>query len=201
MKLRCFLSNFLLLLFITIFVTIIWLFNPQPSFASEEWSEPIDISNSTVPLFAPPITAGSNSEVYVAWQTPGGGGTEANVLFTKKSGGSWAEPSIVNPGTIGPHTIVVDSSGMLNLIYNDTDPPYLLNHRVYDGISWSHPIPISEEISGNIQWSSLTIDSINNPYVVLSYTPTGNNARVYYSKKVGDSWQIPWPLTLSNTFS
>ena len=87
MKLRCFLSNFLLLLFITIFVTIIWLFNPQPSFASEEWSEPIDISNSTVPLFAPPITAGSNSEVYVAWQTPGGGGTEANVLFTKKSGG------------------------------------------------------------------------------------------------------------------
>ena len=151
-------------------------------------------------LVAPSITAGSN-EVYAAWHTPGGGGTQAEVFFVEKSGNSWSSPAVINPGTIGPHSLSLDNSGKIHLLYHELESPFLTFYRTYDGVTWAEPVSISDEKGHSQQWPSIAIDSTNKPHVVWPFTPTGNNARLYYSKSDGSEWSAALTLTPSDTFS
>lgn len=166
--------------------------------ASETWSEPINLSNSAGSPLAPSIAVDKSGNIHVAWSEQILG--TSNVFYTRWNGTSWSSPAMLNTDAVmGPHSIAADSLGNLHMIYHSD----LTYYRMFDGISWTDPVPISEEIRANIQWASIAVDLSNNPHVVFPYSLSGNDSTIYYSTWDGLGWSEPQALTAitANSFS
>lgn len=190
------------LFFCFIAISFPLLFIPNPIFAYQTWSYPVNISNLPTGSHSQRIVVDRNGGLHVIWIESGWPTSPTSELYyaTKPADGSWSTPervsSILN-SSFGP-ALAIDSQNTLHAVW--TDETFPIQKIYYSSKSltnvWSEPIVISQPKNYS-HFPSITIDSQDTLYVAWPSTLPGQNDILYVYKSVGGSWSQP--VNISNT--
>jgi hypothetical protein len=141
---------------------------------TEEWSTPINLSNTPSKSWIPAVTADSAGNVHVVWgewlDKDDGDWGDA-IFYTMWDGESWSEPNdiLITPnGTLADlPAIAADSQGRLHVVWEAQSGIYYSQAWVQDGpwqaSAWSAPVAISEVGRGR---ADIAIDQEDTIHVV-----------------------------------
>jgi hypothetical protein len=161
----------------------------------ENWSEALNISNSSLDSLAPEITVDSSGNINVVWQEDTIS-SEYVVYFSRSTdnGENWSEAlNISNTlGSSGAPGIAVDSDGNIGVIWSNGHSG---NHEVYfsrstdSGVNWSEAVNISNTLV-NSRASGIAMDSARNINVVWLEGNSVIEYIIYFSRSTdnGASW-------------
>jgi len=146
----------------------------------------------------PSIAIDSLNNLHVVWQgTDSSYTANTQIKYSKFNGTTWS--SWINIQPISSYnqvtsSIAIDSLNNLHVVWNGYDSSnisyYQIKYSKFNGTTWSSWINI-QAISGYHQLSpSITIDSLNNLYVVWYGTDSTNSSynQIKYSKFNGTTW-------------
>lgn len=193
-----------------------------PTYAQDnQWSTPINISNSTNGSWFPDLAVDNMGNVHVVWcETEWDEfqeGTEY-LFYTRWDGQGWTEPNdlVAASPTIHRSSIAVDTRGNLYLTFLE-DRPERYAHGVYFGHA---PVGAADSAASWSPWrfiggrmigyaSDLLMDRENRLHVLYTESsemlpsdlcPRGNCADVFYrhSEDRGRTWSAPENLSTSD---
>src|SRR3989344_3660710 len=133
------------------------------------WSTPTTIASGAYNEL-PSITAGTNNNLYLTWDSDGGGGSFKISYATYN--GSWSAPTIISPegDESWDSEIALDSAGRPHVAYTNIPSGTVGNKRYtyytrFNGTSWVTPVNITQ--SGTFhQYPVIGADKLGNVHVV-----------------------------------
>ncbi len=148
-----------------IFIFIIFIFIVF-YLSAQEWTEPINISNMEGSDYLPDIVIDNNGVLHCVWSHIIE--TWYRIVYYSKSeddGENWSEPQIISQNT--EHAcfhpkIASDSQNNLYLIYDLNTGNWTetsIQFQIFDGVSWSDPINLTEGYPGANAPQKVVIDS------------------------------------------
>ncbi|KQC08746.1 MAG: hypothetical protein APR54_04245 [Candidatus Cloacimonas sp. SDB] len=161
--------------------------------SAQEWSEPINISNTEEMDSNPEFCIDNNGVLHCVWRLQ----IEANfrkIYYSKSEdeGETWSEPLNISQNNelwMGLPHIVSDSQNNLYVAYlhnvagtGDTPRIYFTK---FDGTSWCQPYCISEQYGG-VGMSDVVVD--NNDRVYVFWHWGGLEGEIYYRYLENDEW-------------
>lgn len=157
---------------------------------SQEWSEPINISNSEFVDYASDIAITQDNTIHLVWSHKIG--SNYTKIFYSNSddlGNSWSLPldiSMNNEFECGNSHILRDSENQLFVSYehnlgNPSQTKIYL--RTYNGENWSDAIVVTDTMPGS-DHSLITIDKEDRLYVFWAY----QNYKFYYKHFQNEIW-------------
>ena len=188
-----------LLLVLALMSSLVGVALPAAVSADDEWSTPLNISNSAGAAVDPDIAVDGAGNVHVVWadHTPG----NYDVFYRSFDGVSWSDPLniSINPGDSNIPAIAVGSH--IHVVWTDITPGHfdILYSTSADGVSWSDPLNISNTTDMSYD-PKIALDGDGNPHVV--WIDGGDEHRwwdydIFYSTYDGVSWSDP--VNISNT--
>ena len=171
---------------------------------SGSWSAPLNLSRAgTVHIgWHYDIVATLDRSLHVVWSDTRTG--NADIYYTMKAAGApdWEPlaPVAATPATsLGPQ-IVVDSRGMVHVVWHETGTgsEVFYANKAPAGGSWSAPVNVSVSAGGS-QWSALAVDASDTLHLAWQDTlPLDGQSRafiVYYATKPPDqAWSGRYEL-------
>ncbi len=170
------------------------LFNSTSLFA---WTEPVNISNTSLTSNCPYIAIGKDNLIHVAWvdfshDLP----VRPEILYRHFDGDSWLDIiNISNDQTDSwDPKIAVDTLGNPHIIWIDQgqgEGPPRLYYSFFDGDIWSSPVCLVDTFGiGFIGVAEIAIDSENVIHLLLS-----SYGKIYYTRYTENSWTTPVLIT------
>jgi hypothetical protein len=160
-------------------LTSVWVSVPG---ISQEWSEPVEVSDIEGAYLDPDMCIDNNGVIHVVWSSGTFGSNNWQILYSKSedNGETWSVDFDVSQNDTlwmsQPH-IAVDSENKLYVTYdyNTMQPPYMhVLMKIYNGQQWSDSILITEGMQGS-DYNKLFVD--NNNRVFIGWY---NSSRFYY---------------------
>ncbi len=175
-------KHFLLIIFISAIINL----------SAQEWSEPVNISNTDEEDYNPEFCIDDNGILHCVWKLK----IESNfckIYYSQSEdeGGTWSEPQDISQNDemwMGLPHIVSDSQNNLYVAYLYNAGNYLDSHiyfMKFDGVSWSEPYSISGNYLG-VGMSDVVID--NNDRVYVFWHWGGPEGEIYYRYLENDEW-------------
>lgn len=185
--------TFILVFIISFLITI----NSHVIFAApEDWSDPINLSNTPNYTYEHAIAVDHHGNTHVVWWDWDTSARVNNIFYTKWDGSMWSNPIVLSQGKVGMQALAVDSLDNLHLVYSAGRPRnYLVYQRVFNGTSWSAPIPISVAINDGVVSAGIAIDAMDNLHVtfidIRRWPVSHYQNTLYYTEWNGASWSTP----------
>ena len=206
-------TNFLILcIFLALFLSLIPLQLIPAQALSIEWSEPVNISNTENSSAQPTVAGDEFGYVHVVWSEDvdgkplNGSASRAGkaLIYTRGDGNNWSPPIDIiwtNNRASFP-SLVVDSSGVLHLIWSEQGALYYSkspNSSATSSKSWTEKTSITQTDLIDTP-PQLLIDK--NDTLHLVYADWGNTgypyqSTVYYTflEDQGEFWSSPIPIS------
>jgi len=134
------------------------------------FSAPKNVSNNLDSTFTPQTAVDSNGNIFVVWEDDTS--TNANILFSRSSdgGATFSAPINISHSKLFPFgpRIAVDSSGGINVVWNDNSPGNLeimFARSIDGGLTFSAPVNVSHDASTSSS-PQVAVDSTGNIFVV-----------------------------------
>lgn len=117
----------------------------------------------------------------------------------------WSEPINISnsPNVDGFPDICVDTSGVLHCVwvkvFNSSYRCVYYSKSVDQGESWSNPVKISHNNTGEVHNAMIVVDNSNIIYVIYEYDISIGNENLWFTKFNGQYWSTPvtiadgWP--------
>ena len=174
-----------------IFIFILFIFSIT-YLSAQDWSEPVNISNTTGLDYNPSFCIDNNGIIHCVWKLK----IESNfckIYYSKSEddGETWCEPQDISQNDemwMGLPHIVSDSQNNLHVAYLYNAGNYLDSHiyfMKFNGVSWSEPYSISGNYVG-VGMSDVVID--NNDRVYVFWHWGGPEGEIYYRYLENDEW-------------
>lgn len=180
------------------------------------WATPTKVSQNTGFASMPGVAVTSNNNVHVVWDdgSESPSGSWGRILYSQY-GGSWSTPVSLSASLdledswAWDAEIVRDAADNLHVIFDHNAPNQAGINELYylkwNGSSWSTPTKLTVKGSDdNIQYSALTVDSSNNPHVILWEGGRGSWDMVrgiYHTNFNGTSWTTPFKLSIAKEYT
>ena len=164
------------------------------SLYSQEWSEPINITNLGGYSMDPDMVIDHNGMIHVVWSYRiNDWYRKIMYIYSEDDGNTWTAPLDLLQNTdlwmSQPH-IACDSKNHLYVTYDYATgtADKLVYMVVYDGNQWSDPILVSEGMPGS-HYNYVIIDHNDRVYVFWDYSSTSDN---YYKYFENNNWSPPY---------
>jgi len=166
------------------------------------WSEPYQVSNTPYDDAFPAMAIDSNDHLHMVWRQ---WSTDGPIYYSFYDGISWSSSEIIASMTDGKSSypcIVADSQNLPRVIFGCALPSDSGNiyYTAFDGVSWSAPLNLSNTINHSA-YTSLSIDSLDQLYVVWSEKTPFPNQEIYYRTYNGTIWSGVMNLTQDTSLS
>lgn len=138
--------------------------------ASEEWSEPVNVSMSGSPSYDAKVAVDQEGNVHVIWVEEDGG---QRVFYNANLSGEWGTPQNITKGEVrigeGPWPeIEVDNNGVPCILYSAvTEGNYEAVLNRYINGAWTGHWNVSKTSNGGSAYPCIVIDRNTNDYYVL----------------------------------
>jgi hypothetical protein len=167
------------------------------------FSTPLNLSNNSGTSFSPHMVVDSSGNINVVWtdMTPG----NDDVFFSRSTDGgvTFSAPKNLsnNPGNSFNTGIAVDSSGNINVVWEDATPG---NNEIFfsrssnGGATFSPPQNISND-SGSSEGPVIALDNVGNINIVWADdTPGPMNHDIFFSHSTDGGATFSPPQNISN---
>jgi hypothetical protein len=162
--------NFFLSLLMILIITL-----APPTIYAQQWTDPINISNSTDVDGFPDICVDTNGILHCVWRKSINNSTR-KIYYSKSpdQGETWSNPiklSASNTGSATKPKIVCDNNNRLYVVYKyDINNPAGENiwFTKFFGYNWTVPVTIADGYPG-LFLEELTVDNNNRVYVFWRY--------------------------------
>ncbi|MFH1862865.1 MAG: T9SS type A sorting domain-containing protein [bacterium] len=168
------------------------------TFSDTGWSTPLNISQTlTLASYSPDIVVDSQDHLHVVWAEGLYGGMD--IVHREFDGVQWlpAEVAYQDPCNSYDPCLAIDGWDRLHVAYRDDGnfgSPFEIGYLMFDGISWSQPVNISQIPSQTSQTPDIAIDAQNHPHVIWQQlTSTGKD--VFYAYYNGSVWSTAENIT------
>ncbi len=162
--------NFFLSLLMILIITLV-----PPNVYAQQWTDPINISNSTDVDGFPDICIDTNGVLHCVWRKSINNSTR-KIYYSKSldQGETWSNPVKISTGNTGSAhlpKIVCDNNNRLYVVYKyDGNNPAGENlwFTKFFGYNWTVPVTIADGYPG-LFLEELTVDNNNRVYVFWRY--------------------------------
>jgi len=169
------------------------------SLYSQEWSEPVNISNMPDHLNqAADILIDSDGIIHVVWSMKmSNWWWKIMYSYSDDDGASWKDPMDLLQNTdlwmSQPHIACNGKNHLfVTYTYATGTPDKMVYLIAYDGLQWSNPILISEGMPGS-HYNNVIIDHNDRVYVFWDYSTTSDDYYKYFENEMWSPPNCPYP--------
>ncbi|MBN1273887.1 MAG: exo-alpha-sialidase [Candidatus Aminicenantes bacterium] len=160
------------------------------------WTQAINVSNTSGVSKVPAIVVDSTGKLSIAWHDNSPGEFDIYFSTSTDNGVIWSQVKNIssNSEESARPRMAVDSTGNLNLVWNDMAPgnnEILFSRSTDGGAAWSTPVNISKTASRSIH-PRITVDSAGNLNAAWEDDVTGVYL-IHFSRSTdnGQTWSTP----------
>lgn len=167
------------------------------------WGSIVNISNDSTQSHAAKVAIDTAGNPHVIWVDWGTGYVKGEPRYAFYDGMDWQgsinlSDSLPNCSSLGCMDIEVDTLNNIHIVWSDnTIGNFEVYHSIHDGVSWSTPTNISNNLDGS-SYCEMAVDTKNHLHVVwvnFGGGGTSDSLEIYYSR-----YDTIWssPVNISN---
>ena len=189
---------------VLIILCLVFSFSIQPSFAQTspfDWSNPEQITQSQEAISEPDLVADQSGRVHLFW-APFSSESQS-LYYSQFTSIGWTDPvDIFTADQIGGPSAVVDSLGIIHLIWNGDNTVYYSQATVdeaHSAVSWTTPIAIDNSNKhGRILTATNSPGEPDKLYIVYAGL-SGSGPQFVASEDGGANWSEPVTISLTES--